>query len=212
MHTLIVRVIAASALAAAIAPAAAGAQAPAAAPAVPAPAGAQAAAAAAPVSVAVANPTYTSIHMEIDVNRPAAEVWKRVGKYCDIGEWLQIAQGCKIVQGKDGEFGAVRSVVSEVLVGKTELSYTYTQPVREGRPYNLYHGTLEARPVTATTSKLIYTLVYDNSMLADDAARERDRTQRTAQFMRALQNMKTLAEGGTLPPPAPRAGGPGRGN
>jgi len=24
--------------------------------------------------------------------------------------------------------------------------------------------------------------------------------------------MKTLAEGGTLPPPAPRAGGPGRGN
>lgn len=211
MQTLIVRAIAAIALAALVVPAAAVAQAPTTAPAVPAPAGAQAPAAA-PVSVAVANPTYTSIHMEIDVNRPAAEVWKRVGKYCDIGEWLQIAQGCKIVQGKDGEFGAVRSVVNEVLVGKTELSYTYTQPVREGRPYNLYHGTLEARPVTATTSKLIYTLVYDNSMLADDAARERDRTQRTTQFTRALQNMKTLAEGGTLPPPAPRAGGPGRGN
>jgi len=24
--------------------------------------------------------------MEIDVNRPAAEVWKRVAKFCDIGE------------------------------------------------------------------------------------------------------------------------------
>jgi hypothetical protein len=170
----------------------------------PAPAGQTAPPAA---SVAVANPTYVFIPMEIDVNRPAAEVWKRVGKYCDIGEWLQIAAGCTITQGKDGEFGAVRSVVNEVLVGKTELSYTYTQPVREGRPYNLYHGTLEARPVTATTSKLIYTLVYDNSMLADDAARERDRAQRTAQFTRALQNMKILAEGGTLPPPAPRRGG-----
>jgi hypothetical protein len=174
---------------------------------------------AAPVSVAVANPTYVFIPMEIDVNRPAAEVWKRVGKYCDIGEWLQLANGCKITQGKDGEFGAVRSVVNEVLVGKTELSYTYTQPVREGRPYNLYHGTLEARPVTATTSKLIYTLVYDNSMLPDDAAKERDRAQRTAQFTRALQNMKILAEGGTLPPPPargggapPAAGGSGRGN
>jgi hypothetical protein len=139
------------------------------------------------------------------VNRPAAEVWKRVGKYCDIGEWLQIAAGCRIVQGTDGEVGAVRSVANEVLVGKTELSYTYTQPVREGRPYNLYHGTLEARPVTATTSKLVYTLMYDNSMLPDAAARERDITQRRAQFTRALQNMKTLAEGGTLPP-APARG------
>ncbi len=156
-------------------------------------------------SIVVASPTYVSIPMEIAVNRPAAEVWKRIGKYCDIGEWFQIP--CTITQGKDGEFGSVRSVANEVLVGKTELSYTYTQPVREGRPYNLYHGTLEARPVTATTSKLVYTLVYDNSMLADDAARERDKAQRTTTFTRALQNMKIIAEGGTLPPAPPRGGG-----
>jgi hypothetical protein len=163
-------------------------------------------------SIVVASPTYVSIPMEITVNRPAAEVWKRVGGYCAIAEWFQIPN-CTITQGKDGEFGAVRSVANEVLVGKTELSYTYTQPVREGRPYNLYHGTLEARPLTATTSKLIYTLVYDNSMLPDDAAREKDKEQRRATFMRALQNMKTLAEGGTLPPPPPRGGGAGgRGN
>jgi hypothetical protein len=166
-------------------------------------AGAQAPAA--QTSTAVAAPTYVSIPMEITVDRPAAEVWKRIGKYCDIGEWFQIP--CTITAGKDGEFGAVRSVASEVLVGKTELSYTYTQPVREGRPYNLYHGTLEARPVTATTSKLVYTLIYDNSMLADDGAREKDKAQRTATFTRALQNMKIIAEGGTLPPPAPRGGG-----
>jgi len=106
----------------------------------------------------------------------------------------------------------VRSVANEILVGKTELSYTYTQPVRAGRPYDLYHGTLEARPVTATTSKLVYTLVYDNSMLADDAARAADRQRRTTTFTTALQNMKILAEGGTLPPAPPRAGGPGRDN
>jgi hypothetical protein len=152
--------------------------------------------------IVVANPTYVALPLEIMVNRPAAEVWKRVGKYCDIGEWLQIP--CKITSGKDGEFGAVRSIGTEVLVGKTELSYTYTQPVRAGRPYNLYHGTLEAKPVTATTSKLVYTLVWDNSMLADDAAREKDKSQRAAQFTRALENMKILAEGGTLPPPPPR--------
>ena len=177
---------------------------------------------AAAVSTAVASPTYISIPMEIDVNRPAAEVWKRVGKYCDIGEWLRIA--CTITSGKDGEFGAVRSVANEILVARTELSYTYTQPVREGRPYNMYHGTLEARPVTATTSKLVYTLMFDNSMLADDAAREADKAGKTKTFMGALQNMKILAEGGTLPPAPPRGGGrgappagapgtaPGRGN
>lgn len=168
------------------------------------------AAAPASSSIVVASPTYVSIPLEITVNRPAAEVWKRVGGYCAIAEWFQIPN-CTITQGKDGEFGAVRSVANEVLVGKTELSYTYTQPVREGRPYNLYHGTLEARPVTATTSKLVYTLVYDNSMLPDQDAKDKDKAQRTATFTRALQNMKTLAEGGTLPPPPPRGGGAGGG-
>jgi hypothetical protein len=163
----------------------------------------------APAPLAIEHPNYVTIPLEIDVNRPAAEVWKRVGKYCDIGEWFRVP--CTITSGKDGEVGAMRSIGTEVLVGKTELSYTYTQPVRTGRPYNLYHGTLEARPVTATTSKLVYTLVYDNSMLADDEAREKDKAQRSTQFMQALQNMKILAEGGTLPPAPARGGrGPGR--
>ncbi len=153
-------------------------------------------------SVVVAKPTYTSIPMEITVNRPAAEVWKRIGKYCDVAEWLQIPAGCTITSGKDGEFGAVRTVGAEVLVSKTALSYTYAQTPKEGQPYNLYHGTLEARPLTATTSKIVYTLFFDNSMLPDDAARAADRARRTERFMQALQNMKILAEGGKLPPPA----------
>src|SRR5260221_7210780 len=155
----------------------------------------------------VEKPTYITIPLEIAVNKPAADVWKRVGKFCDIGEWLRIP--CTIASGKDGEVGAIRSVAAEVLVGKTELSYTYTQPVREGRPYNLYHGTLEARPVTATTSKLVYTLFFDNSMLADNAAREADRARRVTQFTTAMENMKILAEGGTLPPAPGRGRGPG---
>jgi hypothetical protein len=155
-------------------------------------------------SVVVASPTYASIAMEITVNRPAAEVWKRVGKYCDVSEWLQVPAGCKITSGKDGEFGAVRSVGNgEVLVGRTELSYTYAQTPKEGTPFNLYHGTVEARPLTPTTSKIVYTLFFDNSMLPDEAARAKDREARRARFTQALQNMKTLAEGGKLSPPPP---------
>ena len=151
----------------------------------------------APAPLQTPNPHYVSIPLEIAVSRPAAEVWKRVGKYCDIEEWLQVP--CVITAGKDGEVGAVRSLrngaVIEILVAKTAMSYTYTQPVREGQRYNLYHGTVEAVPVSATTSKLVYTLVFDNSMLTDDAAREKDIQQRTTQFTRALNNVKTLVEG-----------------
>lgn len=170
--------------------------------------------AAAPVAstgagIGVASPTYVSVPLEITVNRSAAEVWKRVGKWCDVGEWLQVP--CTITYGKDGELGAIRSVANEILVGKTELSYIYTQPARDGQRYNHYHGTLEARPLTATTTKLVYTLFFDNSMLADAPARDRDIAQKTALFTRALQNMKTLAEGGALPPPPARGVPPGRG-
>ena len=171
------------------------------APPVPAPV----AAPAGPAPLQVANPNYVTIPMEITVNKPVKDVWARIGKYCDIAEWFQIATGCEITSGKDGEVGAVRTVGAEILVAKTEYSYAYTQPVREGRPYNLYHGNLEARAVDARTTKLLYTLVYDLSLVAgDDAAKAADVERRRTAFTRALGNMKILAEGGTLPPPPPR--------
>ncbi len=151
-----------------------------------------------PASVVVANPTYVTVPLEVTVNKPAAEVWARIGKYCAIRDWFPLP--CTIVSGNEEEIGAMRSVASEIMVGKTALSYTYTQAPKEGKPYNLYHGTLEARPLTATTSKLLYTLFYDNSMLPDEAARAKDRAGKVATFQKGLENMKLLAEGGTLPP------------
>ncbi len=156
-----------------------------------------------PPPLATPNPSYAVIVMEQDVARPAAEVWKRVGKYCDIGEWSTGVK-CQLA-GEDGKVGAVRTLngsTIEILVARTDLSYTYAQPVRTGQVYNLYHGTLEAKPVSATASKLVYTLILDNSMLADDSARKADVERRRARFTQALKDMKTLAEGGKLAPPA----------
>ncbi|MES1202933.1 MAG: SRPBCC family protein, partial [Pseudomonadota bacterium] len=148
-----------------------------------------------PPPLAVPAPTYVSVVQEVTINRPAADVWARIGKYCDITEWL--GPPCVITAGVEGELGAVRTLngtTVEILVAKTPLSYTYTQPARVGAPYNLYHGTLEARPVTAKTSKLVYSLIWDNSMLPDDAAREKDKTGRATRFMAALEKMKTIVE------------------
>ena len=143
-----------------------------------------------------ADPQYMTIKMEIDVAKPAAAVWAKIGGYCDITKWLDVTD-CKIKSG-DGGVGTVRLLrggqVTEILVAKTDLSYGYTQPVREGQFYNLYHGFLEAKPVTAQTSKLLYTLMYDISDKPDQAARQADVAQRRTRFEGALKNMKMLAE------------------
>ena len=138
---------------------------------------------------------YVTIDMEIDINKPAAEVWEKVGDYCAISEWLRLP--CEITSG-DGGMGSVRSLLGgriiEIMVAQTELSYGYTQPAVEGEFYNLYHGFMEARPVTVSTSKMLYTLTYDVSNLADQAAKDADIERRRGMFTNALGAMKALAE------------------
>jgi hypothetical protein len=142
-----------------------------------------------------AEPDYRTIKLEIDIAKPAAEVWSKVGGYCDISKWLPL--DCAITSG-DGGVGTVRVLaggrVTEILVGMTELSYGYTQPAKEGTFYNLYHGFMEARPVTDKTSKMVYTLVYDVSDKPDQAAKDADLTRRRTAFEGALKKMKQLAE------------------
>ncbi len=144
---------------------------------------------------AMAQPEYVTIEMEIDEARPAADVWAKVGEYCDISEWLNL--DCVITSG-DGGIGTVRVLangrVTEVLVGLTELSYGYTQPSVDGQFYNLYHGFMEARPVDANNSKLLYTLMLDVSNQPDQAAKDADVARRRATFERALATMKGIAE------------------
>ena len=142
-----------------------------------------------------AEPEYRTLKMEIDIAKPAAEVWSKVGGYCDISKWLPL--DCAITSG-DGGVGTVRVLaggrITEILVGMTDLSYGYTQPAKEGTFYNLYHGFMEARPVTDKTSKMVYTLVYDVSDKPDQAAKDADITRRRTAFEGALKKMKQLAE------------------
>jgi hypothetical protein len=142
-----------------------------------------------------ADPDYQTIALEITIAKPAKDVWAKVGNYCDIREWLKV--DCAIISG-DGGMGSVRSLaggrVVEVLVGQTELSYGYTQPAKTGEFYNLYHGFMEARPVTKTSSKIIYTLLLDESDKPDQAAKDADIARRRAMFEGALRTMKTIAE------------------
>ena len=144
---------------------------------------------------AIAEPEYTRLEMKIDVARPADELWAIAGGYCDISVWASIE--CEITSG-DGNMGTVRvllgGAITEVMVAKTDLSYGYTQPIKEGEFYDLYHGFMEAKPVNDSSSTLFYTLVYDVSNFPDQAAKNTDMARRMAQFDTLLLNIKMLTE------------------
>lgn len=151
---------------------------------------------------AVPDPLYAAPVFETLVDGAADAVWARVGNFGDIAEWGQFH--CTLIAGVDGQLGAVRLVsngiqrITEMMVGRTDLSYTYTQPVIAGIAFNAYHGTLEAKAVHPTRTKLIYSFFYDTSMMRNDEARATEAIERRNRVARYLANMKILAEGGTL--------------
>ena len=149
----------------------------------------------------IPNPHYVTLNESIVVDAPVDKVWARVGRFCHITEWMNSPEweDCKYLQG-DGGPGTVRSIVNEELAGQTPYSYTYAQPPRKDTPYNLAHGTLAAEAMTPTSTRLTYTMLRDDSILPDDAARRRDEEARRARVSEWLKNMKVLAEGGKLPP------------
>jgi hypothetical protein len=133
---------------------------------------------------------YVSIVQEATVKAPAETVWKKVGGYCDIGAWLKTT--CEITQGTDREVGAVRKIagrIDEVIVARTPLSYTYA----DVDPKILYHGTVEVRPVDARTSKIVYSLFFDQTTIPAEQ-RDANKARRTAMSAGWLKTMTAIAE------------------
>jgi hypothetical protein len=136
---------------------------------------------------------YVVIQRQVEVNRSAADVWKRVGGYCAIADWLKVS--CDYVSGS-GEVGSIRRINGtnlEPMVAKTNYSYTYWQTVGNMAPMS-YHGTLAVEPESANKSKLVYTLFYDQAAMPSDAVRASEQERLTQRFQGALDMMKSLAE------------------
>lgn len=135
---------------------------------------------------------YASFSLTTAVNAAPEKTWSRIGDFCAIKDWL--GTSCAITAG-NGDVGTIRvlnnGAVTEMMVAKTPFSYTYMQPLN---PANLYHGTLAVEPDGNGKSKIIYTFLYDQEPLGDDAARAASRKQRTERFTAALAKMKAMAE------------------
>ena len=136
---------------------------------------------------------YVVITRQVDVDRPADQVWKRIGSYCAIAEWLKVT--CDYSSGS-GDVGSVRRINGtniEPMVAKTPLSYTYWQTAGN-MAASSYHGTLAVEPEGAGRSRIFYTLFYDQAAMASDAVRTSERERLTQRFQGALDTMKAIVE------------------
>ena len=104
-----------------------------------------------------AEPEYVTIAMEIDVAKPAAEAWAKVGGYCDISKWANLA--CEITSG-DGGIGTVR-VLDKGRV--TEILAEVGDTVQRGQPL------AEIASPELTTAQLNYLRSYSASTQAERA-------------------------------------------
>jgi len=140
---------------------------------------------------------YVVITKQVEVDRPADDVWRRVGDYHAISEWMET--DCGYLSG-DGGVGTVRRLlkgeVIEIMIAQTPRSYTYLQ-TRGKLAVAGYHGTLAAEPIEASRTRLVYTLFYDQKAFAAEADRRAHRERLDGRYQQFLEVMKAMAERGT---------------
>jgi hypothetical protein len=139
---------------------------------------------------------WTVLTFTADTNKAANVTWDRIGghDWCGILRFLNRLTGCTINSGK-GEVGSVRTVMVgttptvEMVVARTPLSYTYAQPFTP----IFYHGTMGVEPVDAAHSKIVYTLIWNQTPVGDAQAQATARDARQKSFQLAVDKMAEAA-------------------
>jgi len=138
---------------------------------------------------------WVTLNFTANIAKPADVAWERVGgnDWCAIAKYLDV-KGCTINSGK-GELGSIRTIITatgsvvENVVARTAHSYTYAQPFTP----IFYHGTLAVEPVDKGHSKLVYTLIWNQTAVGDAAAQAAAREGRTRRFQAAVDKMAAAA-------------------
>jgi hypothetical protein len=136
---------------------------------------------------------WITMRFTADINKSADMAWQKVGgdDLCALGPYIGLP--CANTKGTKLELGAIRTInntLVEYIVARTKYSYTYAQ----ANP-SLYHGTMEVEPLTPTTSRLVYTLIWNQTPVGNAAAQAAARASRQTRFQAAVDNMAAAANG-----------------
>lgn len=143
-------------------------------------------------SAQAAPANWFTMRLTADIAKPAQAAWTLVGgkDWCGIAKYLDV-KSCHIDKGT-GEVGSLRTIngsILEIAVARTPLSYTYAQPAAA----NFYHGTMAVEPVNATHSRLVYTLIWNQTAVGDAKAQAEARDSRRSRFQAAVNKMAAHA-------------------
>jgi hypothetical protein len=135
---------------------------------------------------------WTTLRMTADINKPVNVAWERIGgnDWCGIAKYLDV-QSCAITAGH-GEVGSLRLIngsIVEIAVARTAHSYTYAQPFTP----IFYHGTMAVEPMDAGHSRLVYTLIWNQTAVGDAKAQAYARESRHKRFQAAVDKMAAAA-------------------
>jgi hypothetical protein len=135
---------------------------------------------------------WTTLTMTADIGKPADAAWERIGgnDWCGIAKYLDV-QSCAITSGR-GEVGSLRTIngsIVEIAVARTAHSYTYAQPFTP----IFYHGTMAVEAVDRTHSRLVYTLIWNQTAVGDAKAQADARDSRHTRFQAAVDKMAAAA-------------------
>ena len=134
---------------------------------------------------------WITMRFTANINKSADVAWQKVGgdDLCALGQYIDLP--CANTKGTKLELGAIRTInntLVEYIVARTKYSYTYAQA-----NHSLYHGTMEVEPLTPATSRLVYTLLWNQTGVGDAAAQAASRDGRKARFQAAVDKMAAAA-------------------
>jgi hypothetical protein len=135
---------------------------------------------------------WATLTMTADIAKSADAAWDRIGgnDWCGIAKYLDV-QSCAITSGH-GEVGSLRLIngsIVEIAVSRTAHSYTYAQPFTP----IFYHGTMAVERVDATHSRLVYTLIWNQTAVGDAKAQADALESRHKRFQAAVDKMAAAA-------------------
>jgi hypothetical protein len=143
-------------------------------------------------SAAPGRPVFAKVALTTRIACPAEIAWPLIGGFGTAGRFLGVAI---TLDGEEGVLGTTRRVgadIVEALVGVSRHSYTYAQTEGPMAQY-AYHGCVSLEPDSATSCKLDYTIIFEQSaMSVADLTYQLDRIK--GRFEGMLESMKAAAE------------------
>lgn len=87
---------------------------------------------------------------QIDINRPADDVWAVVGDFGGIGQWMPGIDSCRVEEDKR-ILETMGMTITEALVAKDDAARVLTYSIVDGVPIESHRGVISVTPTGDTS-------------------------------------------------------------